>query len=258
MDKNARMLTIIVLGILHAAAPYFLMAEESPILTSAAPRAGSVTELTVKAKEAIKQKKLEEAVSLYTQAAQLGDASSMYEIGQIYDAKYGIDDFVLKNHASEKEDWYRKAADLGNAPAMVELGWIYKEKGGKDKEARLDWYKKSFDLYQKSADLGHAPAMVQLGILYNGDGSYGVPSDPAKAAEYYRKAVELGNAQAMNNLGVMTAQGRGVPKDIDEAVRLWKKAVEIGDPSVKSAAQSWLDAREGKPIFPRVHKIPNK
>lgn len=52
--------------------------------------------------------------------------------------------------------------------------------------------------------------------LAKGDG---VPSDPAKAAEYMRQAAELDYAPSQNDLGVYYAKGLGVPQDFEEAAK---------------------------------------
>jgi TPR repeat protein len=195
-------------------------------------------EYIAKGKQAADRKDFDDAVVWYRKAADLGDASSMYELGQIYSGAYGYQ-VVKGDHFAEAVSWYQQAADHGNAPAMFWFGFYTYNEGLKKRpndKAEAD----SFPWFQKSADLDYPPAITELGVLYNSDGP-GIQHDHAKAAQLFLKAAQMGDAQAMNHLGYVYSHGIGVPRDLDEAVRWWKKAVAMGGDAGK-AAQTWLDA----------------
>jgi TPR repeat protein len=142
--------------------------------------------------------------------------------------------------------WYERAAALGDARSMNELGWIYF--GAHDIPGReLKDYPKARFWFEKAAGLRYTPAITQLGVMYSGDGSWGVPSDHAKAADLFLEAAGAGDPQAMNNVAVAYYRGDGVPENDYAAKQWWQRAVEQDrDGTSGKAAQSWLDLLDGK------------
>ena len=85
-------------------------------------------------------------------AAEKGDVSAMYELGNVYEGGGG----VTQDHAQARR-WYQKAADAGNAGAMYSLGNLYEEGQGvtQDHAQARRWY-------QKAADAGNTTAKEAL------------------------------------------------------------------------------------------------
>jgi len=129
------------------------------------------------------------AVALLKQAADLGDARSMNEIGELYSTD--APGFPEKDDEAVK--WFRKAADLGNVPGMLNLGTAYALGTGvtADDSRAVFWYR-------KAADTGSAAGMFDLGTMY--ESGRGVPKDTAKAIEYYQKAADSGHTEAKARL----------------------------------------------------------
>jgi serine/threonine-protein kinase len=158
-----------------------------------------------------------DAISLFQQAAGMGEPRAMLELGKMYSAGDGVG-----KDAAEAARWYRKAADLGNASAMVFLGALYVQGAGvpKDLGEAAKWIR-------KSADSGNAIAMDGLGQMYNN--GQGVPTDAAQAVTWYRKAIDAGNAAAMYHLGLLLENGSGpVAKNAAEAAQLYQRAASAG------------------------------
>jgi len=168
-----------------------------------------------------------EAISLFQQAAGMGDPRSMLELGKMYSAGDGVG-----KDAAEAARWYRKAADLGNASAMVFLGALYVQGVGvpKDLGEAAKWIR-------KSAEAGNSNAMDGLGQLYIS--GQGVPTDAAQAVTWYRKAIDAGNTAAMYHLGLLLENGSGpVAKNAAEAAQLYQRAASAGyGPAKAKAAQ---------------------
>jgi len=62
-----------------------------------------------------------EAISFYEQAARLGDAESMNELGWIYFGSHDIPGRHFQNYP-KAATWFQRAADLNYAPAITQLG----------------------------------------------------------------------------------------------------------------------------------------
>jgi TPR repeat protein len=162
-------------------------------------------------------KNYSEALRFYRQAADLGGAAAMNNLGQLY--QYGLG--VTKDY-SEAERFYRKAADLGNSFGMNNLALMYQNGWGVAKDQS-----EAVRLFRKSADLGNTNATGNLADMYQY--GLGVTKDYGEAARLYRRAADLGNGDGMTSLGRMYEYGLGVAKDYDEAVRLFRKAADLGN-----------------------------
>jgi len=150
-------------------------------------------------------------------AAHKGDPRAMTNLGALYAAGHG----VAQDYAKARE-WSEKAADKGSAPAMTNLGLLYANGQGVAKD-----YAKAREWFEKAADKGSAPAMNNLGLFYaNGQG---VAQDYAKTREWYEKAAKKGLASAMNNLGLLYANGQGVAQDYAKAREWYEKAADKGN-----------------------------
>ena len=76
--------------------------------------------LVVQGNTARENKDYAEAMRLYRQAADMGDATGMNNVGRLYQSGWGVPlDYA------EAMRWYRLAAERGNAAAMDNIGWLY-------------------------------------------------------------------------------------------------------------------------------------
>jgi len=192
------------------------------------------------------------ATEYFTKAIDLGDASAMYYMANIYYSGYGV-----KRDKAKAFELYNKSAAKGNGAAMYEVAYAYDYGYGitKDETKAFEWYLKSAEKgyiygivqtgksywlgwgvtandelamqwFQKGVKRGDAEAFKYVGSLYY-DGS-GVEKDRAKAFEWYTKAAEKGSASAMHSVGDMYYRGIHVKLDYALAVSWYTKSAEGG------------------------------
>jgi TPR repeat protein len=124
-----------------------------------------------------------EVFALFQEGADRGNATSMTNLGWLYDNGFG----VAQDYAKARE-WYEKAADKGDADAMVNLGVLYDN----GRSVAQD-YAKAREWWEKAAAKDNASAMFNLGLLY--DNGRSVAQDYAKAREWYEKAASQGQRE---------------------------------------------------------------
>ncbi len=132
--------------------------------------------------------RLEDAVALFRQAADLGDPDAMVELGESYRAGEGV-----TQDDSEALRWFRRAADAGNSAGMLSIGAMYLLGDGipaSDDEA-VQWF-------EKAAARGNPAGIYDLATMY--EGGRGVTQNLDKANELYQKAAGLGNREAQRHL----------------------------------------------------------
>jgi TPR repeat protein len=95
----------------------------------------------------------------------------------------------------------------------------------------------------KAAALSHSPAMFEAYIL-NETGS-GVVRDSARALRYLQDAAAAGHSRALYNLGACYATGRGVAKDFAAAAEWYRKAAEAGNPRALATLGAMYAAGQG-------------
>jgi TPR repeat protein len=126
----------------------------------------------------------DEAVALYTKAAENGHTGSMCAMARLYE--YGAGCF--EKSAAKAAEWLERAVALGDVDAMYTLGGMYEffnlESTGEKSRAR------AFLHYEEAAQHGHPKAMKHLGSLYT-KGS-GVKSNIDMALRWYRRAAQHG------------------------------------------------------------------
>jgi len=82
---------------------------------------GGAARYVAEAKQAETRLDFGEAISFYEQAAMLGDAESMNELGWIYFGSHDIPGRHFQNYP-KAATWFQRAADLNYAPAITQLG----------------------------------------------------------------------------------------------------------------------------------------
>lgn len=159
---------------------------------------------------------LEQAASLYREAAERGLVEAMYRLGRMADHGRG-----MPRDLGEAAVWYGRAAEKEHAAAMAALGTMYEHGEGIDQDLV-----EALRLYRLAAERGDPHGMTALGYLY-AEGK-GVRRDAALARRWYGTAAELGHVRAMYNLALMHVRGQGGPVDLAQAVRLLQTAADKG------------------------------
>ena len=136
--------------------------------------------------------KPEEAARLFRQAADLGSANAMKELGEIYSNGEGVpkDDLAALQ-------WFLHAEAAGNSDAMLSLAGMYllgNDAVPQNDEDAAKWF-------QRAADLKNPAGVYDLAKMY--EEGQGVTRDMEKARQLYRQAAALGNALAQRRLAEM-------------------------------------------------------
>ena len=148
-----------------------------------------------------------EAVKWFTKAAEKGNPTAQYNLGNMYIEGVG----GLPKDYAEALKLYTKSAEKGYGYAQHNLGIAYKNGQGVTQD-----YAQAIKWFTKAADQNIAVAQNSLGVIY-AKGEGGTPQDYAKAIEWYRKAAENNDAKGQFNLGSMYANGQGTKKDVVQA-----------------------------------------
>ncbi|MGH8498108.1 MAG: tetratricopeptide repeat protein [Methylococcales bacterium] len=123
----------------------------------------------------------EENYASCKKAAEQGDATAQYFLGQMYRKGDGIE-----KNPEEALNWYRKAAEQENRLAQYNLGWMYDI--GEGIERNLD---EAISWYAKAARLGDKYAPFNIGALYFSGRD--LPRDPENALFWFEVALANGN-----------------------------------------------------------------
>ncbi len=193
---------------------------------------------------AVEQK---EALSLYQQAADAGDARAAREAGLCFKAGKG----ALQDHAKALA-YFKKAAEKNDAQAQYQLGMCYRKGEGVavDPLEATKWLR-------KAAGAGSGDAMSELAGCYRR--GEGVTKDPREAFNLYTRAAGKGSGPAQWELAKMYRDGDGVPHDPAKAV-LWLKKLVLEKKHVEASqalAQLNMDAfkQSAKPLAIRAGEV---
>ena len=169
---------------------------------------------------------LDEAEKWYRDAADQGDAKTLYELADFLRTRYAAD----KN---KREEWIallEKSAGLGYAEAAYDLGDEYNRNFVYVKNASFESIpadqKEALKWYKKAADMGYTPAFVQVGIMYiYGEG---VEANANTGMSWLKKGADTGDAHAVNRIARLYENGELGEKDYQEAIRWYQRAAELG------------------------------
>jgi TPR repeat protein len=132
---------------------------------------------------------LEDAASLFDQAAQLGNTSAMVDLGECYSSGDGV-----PQDENKALEWFKRAAEAGNTAGMVSLGGMYLlGVAGSDPD-----YVEAARWFTKAADRDNPAALYNLAGMY--ERGHGVAKSLLKAAELYERSAKLGNGEAQKSL----------------------------------------------------------
>lgn len=156
---------------------------------------------------------MEEAVSWYEKAAELGNTTAMVNLG---------------NTCEEKEDWgnayrwYLEAAYAGDEKGMFNVANMYYWGEHVDQD-----YGKAYGYFRKLYEMNHPGVSLYMG-LYAENGFLGEP-DYEAAVRYYEQGIEEGDGYCPVNLGRMYCTGTGVPADLKRGFELYMLGYVRGD-----------------------------
>lgn len=121
-----------------------------------------------------------DAYAYYKKAADQGDADGQYGLAQMY-----ITGEAGKKDLKQARAWMEKAAAQGQAQAITTLADAYIS-GALAIEPAEQESPQALKVVQAAADLNSLTALMALQAAYT-TGKYGLPIDPAKAAELEAK-----------------------------------------------------------------------
>jgi serine/threonine protein kinase len=138
----------------------------------------------------------ETAFRLFRQVADLGDARSMLELGNML-----ADGEGTPQNYEEAARWYRRAADRGSTNAKLLMGGLYYMGQGvpMDFRAAAQWF-------TWASDAGDASAKFDLCQMY--EEGLGVPKDLDRARGFCREAAALGNEEARKHAPQLSPPAR--------------------------------------------------
>jgi TPR repeat protein len=165
---------------------------------------------------------LAKAISLYQQAADLGNTAVYGKIGDLY-YNSGA---ALNVDPAKALEFYQKGADSGDRWAIASLGDVYR--AGKIVPQDLE---KALSFYQQAAELGNAAVYSKIGDLYYRSAE-ALQVDPAKALDFYQKGADSGDRWAIASLGDVYREGKIVPPDLGKALAFYQKAADLGNAAV--------------------------
>ncbi|KAJ3390525.1 hypothetical protein HDU84_007376 [Entophlyctis sp. JEL0112] len=171
----------------------------------------------------------------YLQAAEIGDADSMVEIGKAFAEGSG----GLEKHIDHALTWLLLAADKQNTEAMVTIGKLYfdfsvlnweargrERSKSTEEEMRARHLSLAVDWFRLASHYDDLEGMVNLAKCY--EYGRGVPKNLEIAFAYYHAAALRGYPAAMNLVGWFYQKGAGVRKSPVEACKWYRKAAESG------------------------------
>ena len=172
-----------------------------------------------------KEKDLDKAFSLYSDAASKGSLYALACLGFCYcEGKGCVQDYV-KGLAL-----IRKSADKNNPKGQNILGLCYVRGYGVVQD-----YAEAVNCFRKSAAQGYERAQHNLGLCY--ENGKGVEQSYEKAVGWYRKSAEQGDARAQFFYGLCLEYDKGIDKDINEALKWYQKSADNGYESAKLKIQ---------------------
>ena len=136
----------------------------------------------INAKQAYSAKNYTEALNRYKKAVELGNTSSLIDIGYMYEKGRGVSQSFI-----EAKKWYDKAATAKVKGAEHHIGFLY-ETGG---TGLPQDYNAAMKQYKIAAERGETASMLRIGMLY--EKGRGVTLSLDKALEWYQRAEKSGS-----------------------------------------------------------------
>jgi uncharacterized caspase-like protein/TPR repeat protein len=169
-----------------------------------------------------------EAVRLYREAADRGDARAMVSLGLLAEAGAG----VPKDPATAA-DLYARAAERGFHDGMINLAVMLFEGIGVEKNVE-----RAIELLRQASESGSPLATYNLAALY--EKNFGSPDE---ALQYFVRAAEQGEPRGWRAAAVLLDEGRGVERDTQTAAEYLLKGLATDNQEVlaelTSRASDW-------------------
>lgn len=169
---------------------------------------------------ALVQKNPENAMKMFTQAADKGNPAANRLLAQIHEEGLG----GQKKDLKKALEFYSKAANGRDPEALFRMG-VASEQGWMDADSKEVLVqpnaKNALDLYRLAAQNNDLRALYNVGVYYE-NGNV-VDKDVDKAFELFKRAAESGVPQAMQKVGLGYQNGQGVKQDL-VAAKSWFEA----------------------------------
>lgn len=169
---------------------------------------------------ALVEKNPEEALKMFTQAADKGNPAANRLLAQIHEEGLG----GQKKDLKKALEFYTKAANGRDPEALFRMG-VASEQGWMDPDSKEVLVqpnaKNALDLYRLAAQNNDLRALYNVGVYYE-NGNV-VDKDVDKAFELFKRAAENGVPQAMQKVGLAYQNGQGVKQDL-VAAKSWFEA----------------------------------
>jgi len=169
---------------------------------------------------ALVEKNPENAMKMFTQAADKGNPAANRLLAQIHEEGLG----GQKKDLKKALEFYSKAANGRDPEALFRMG-VASEQGWMDADSKEVLVqpnaKNALDLYRLAAQNNDLRALYNVGVYYE-NGNV-VDKDVDKAFELFKRAAESGVPQAMQKVGLGYQNGQGVKQDL-VAAKSWFEA----------------------------------
>lgn len=176
------------------------------------------------APERLAKKYEQNAVKLFMEAAEAGNAFAQSNMGFVYDRGVG----GVEVNSEKALYWYRQALLSNDPVALNNAGLIYLEGA---LNVPTDHHT-AVKFFESSAAQGNCAGLTSLGVAYE-FGHGGLRADKKKALELYRRAARHGHPDALANVACMYWKGEaGLPVDYGKALYLYELSAQFkSDPS---------------------------
>jgi TPR repeat protein len=158
---------------------------------------------------------LVEAIILYEQAIDLGNAGAMVNRARMHQLGQGG-----PFNFDEAIRLYDDAIERGNGAAMVNRASMHQ-----DGQGGVVNFDAAIELYERAILLNHDNALLNRALMHQ-DG-LGGEVDFDAAIGLYERAIEHGDADAMVNRGLMYEYGQGGEVNLEKALMLFERSREI-------------------------------
>lgn len=148
-------------------------------------------EIYLQGYEAYQEQDFDKAVTLFKEAADMGNGRAQFYLGYCYFSESGV-----PRDYEESARLFSLSAEQGYAAAQYNLGNLYYNGLGVEEDRE-----KAVELFRKAAEQGYADAQNNLGYCY--DHGTGVAPDKATAIKWYKAAAAQGHRLAPGNLDAL-------------------------------------------------------